>query len=309
MTNNLPTQIENLKQIITSTQVNFTELAQVHGAVTFQREASYAIQILKDNDYLAGVASSNPDSLKYAVLNIASMGLSLNPISPEVYLVPRKVGGRFKVMADIGWRGFVKKGVEGESIVWAMADIVYSADTFEAPQASKAPVHKFDPFAPIEKRGNPVGAYCVARVHNGDFMTVMMAMDEIQAIAESSEAFKKKAGPWFTHWSEMVKKTVIRRAAKAWPPAKTEALKRALEIDAETNPVAITAPPKSEDVRSHSFDAIRETLKKINRDEEALIKHLSRMFNREIKALENLTDIEINKTQGFLAALPKQVAK
>lgn len=51
-------------EIILSQEKSFKELALIHGAVNFKAEASFAMQILKSNNYLANIAFSNPDSFQ-----------------------------------------------------------------------------------------------------------------------------------------------------------------------------------------------------------------------------------------------------
>ena len=41
-----------------------------------------------------------------------------------------------------------------------------------------------------------------------------MSLDDIVKIQNSSKA---KNGPWRTHWNEMARKTVVKRASKYWP--------------------------------------------------------------------------------------------
>jgi len=307
---NLPANIQNLAQIIELARPSFTQLAKIHGAVTFEREASFAIQILLDNEYLAGVAAQNPDSLKYAVLNIASAGLSLNPMKPEVYLVPRKVNGRQKVCADISYFGYKKLAEDSGAIEWAQAEIVYKKDEFKKRSANEAPIHNFNAFG---DRGEPNGVYCVAKLPSGDFITSTMTLVEVKEIASKSEAFKKGVGPWFgtdTEWREMVKKTMIRRARKDWPSGKDQPIevRNLLELDSEANPAVIEAPKASEDQRAHSFAALRELLAKSGRTEKELLDYSVRAFKRDIESLDKLADLEILKLQTFLKSVaPKQV--
>ncbi|RYZ89073.1 MAG: hypothetical protein EOP06_09895 [Proteobacteria bacterium] len=299
-----PQNLNHLVQVIQQTKVDYTRLAKLRGADTFEREASYAYQILLSNDFLADVAAGNPDSLKFAILDVASVGLTLNPLNPEVYLVPRKVNGRMRVMADIGYKGYVNLAIEAGSIVWAQAELVRERDTFKVNAAGIAPTHDFDAF---KERGDVVGVYCVARVHNGDFITSHMPIGDVEKIAERSEAFKKKVGPWFTDWEEMVKKTMIRRGRKSWPSKQSAQLTAALKIDAAANPpLEITETEQApDDQRSHSFSVIRELVSDAGKTEAGFVQALNSMCKRKIEKLEDLTDIEITKSITFLKGLPK----
>jgi len=77
------------------------------------------------------------------------------------------------------------------------------------------PEHKHNPFC--KDRGKIVGAYVVAKTCHGDYLTTPMSIDEIYEIRNRSEAYKKGYGPWVDFEGEMIKKTVVKRAAKLWP--------------------------------------------------------------------------------------------
>src|SRR5690606_21046286 len=95
-------------------ETDFEKLARLHGALNWEQEASYAIQALQDNDYLMTQATSNPASLQRAVVNVASIGLSLSPIEKLAYLVPRQKA----VKLDISWRGLIKIATDDNVILW-----------------------------------------------------------------------------------------------------------------------------------------------------------------------------------------------
>ena len=45
-----------------------------------------------------------------------------------------------------------------------------------------------------------------------------MSVDEINAIMQRSQSFKSgKSSPWKTDWSEMARKTIVKRGSKYWP--------------------------------------------------------------------------------------------
>ena len=61
--------------------------------VNWKKESQFAIQAMTTNDFLGKVALENPVSVQNAIINIAAIGISLNPALKHAYLVPRKVGG------------------------------------------------------------------------------------------------------------------------------------------------------------------------------------------------------------------------
>ena len=193
-------------------------------SIVFEREAGFAIQVLSSNDYALSLAMKNRQSVVNAVTNVGAIGLSLNPAKKHAYLVPRD--GR--ICLDISYMGLIELAVASGSIRWAQAAIVHQADGFRLNGLDRPPAHEFNPFS--TERGEPVGAYVVAKTADGDYLTEVMSVAEINDIRDRSSAWKawvekKKKCPWVTDWGEMAKKTVIKRASKLWP--KTERLDQA----------------------------------------------------------------------------------
>ena len=188
----------------------------VDRSVSFDREAGFALQLLQNSDYLVKIASGNRQSLVNAITNVAALGVSLNPAKKQAYLVPRDG----KVMLDISWMGLIDLAVQCGSILWAQAQVVYETETLQIKGYDKPPIHTRNPFA--KDRGAIVGAYCVAKLASGDYLTETMTSEEIDAVRDRSSAWKawikdKKKCPWVTDDAEMRRKTVTKRAAKYWP--------------------------------------------------------------------------------------------
>jgi recombination protein RecT len=181
--------------------------------IEFEREAGFALQILQGNGFLAKIAMSNQASLANAINNVAAIGISLNPASKLAYLVPRSGA----VCLDISYMGLMHIAQQSGAIVWGQARIVHQLDKFQMEGIDKPPTHSYDPFGTDEQRGPIIGAYVVVKTDGGDYLTHAMAIGRIYDIRDRSEAYKKKSGPWMTDPEEMIKKTVIKQAAKTWP--------------------------------------------------------------------------------------------
>lgn len=187
--------------------------------IEFEREAGFALQILQANTYLAKVAMNNQASLANAINNVAAIGISLNPASKLAYLVPRKN----TVCLDISYMGLMHIAQQSGAIQWGQARVVRQNDEFQMEGIDKAPTHKYDPFGTDEQRGPIIGAYVVVKTDGGDYLTHAMPIARINEIRDRSEAWKayvadkSKKCPWVTDPEEMIKKTVIKQAAKTWP--------------------------------------------------------------------------------------------
>ena len=173
--------------------------------LVYQSESQYAMQAIKNNGKLLQCA---PDSFYDAIINVASVGLSLNPATKLAYLVPRD--GR--VCLDISYRGLVNIATSGDSIKWAKAELVYENDRYEDRGFNNLPVHECDPFS--KNRGEIIGGYCAAQLSDGTYLVDRMSIAEINKVRACSKA---QNGPWKTWPEEMMKKTLIKRASKSWP--------------------------------------------------------------------------------------------
>jgi recombination protein RecT len=71
-------------------------------------------------------------------------------------------------------------------------------------------------------RGEVQAVYAEAKLTSGEVQTAVLTKDEVDAIKERSSGYQyakreKKNHPWITDWSEMAKKTAIRRLSKLLP--------------------------------------------------------------------------------------------
>lgn len=194
----------------------FEEINRVHNLVNYDKEAMFAMQVIKNNNYLMKIANNDPSSLRDAVINLAAIGISLNPAEKLAYLVPRKG----KACLDISYMGLIKLATDTGSVLWARAELVRENDVFTYHGATEKPEFSTpNPFS----RGNITGVYCVAKTMEGDYLTGIMSLDEVYDIRNRSEAWKayqndhSKTCPWVTDEGEMIKKTIIKREAKTWP--------------------------------------------------------------------------------------------
>jgi recombination protein RecT len=212
-------------------------------SINFDREAGFAVQVLEQNDYALKIALGNRQSVINAVVNLAAMGLSLNPAKKQAYLVPRD--GR--ICLDISYMGLIDLAVQDGAVRWAKAELVYSSDSFTLNGPGMAPTHSCNPFS--KDRGEIIGVYCVAKTQDGDYLTETMSADDVNAIRDRSSAWKawiekKKRCPWVTDYGEMARKTVVKRASKYW--ASTGRLQQAIQhlnTDGEEGLSALVADP------------------------------------------------------------------
>lgn len=271
--------------------------------MNFVKEAQFALQLLQGNDYLQKAAQSNPAALEYAIINLASIGISLNPALRESYLVPR--GG--KICLDISYMGLIKLATDTGSILWAQAEIVKKNDKFIYNGVGKAPTHEMEPFG---DRGEMIGVYCVAKLHTGEFLSTVMSLKEVTDIRDKSSQ-ASKSGPWVTFFEEMAKKSVLKRASKLWP--KSERLDNAVHVLNEHEGIDFGTEKKPH-VDQSSFEEPLPTekdfadLKKVlevnKRNEEGLLKYINTQFKTELTSIDQMNAAQIDYSFRILKGRP-----
>jgi len=175
--------------------------------VTWNRECQFAIQSLQKNEFLNNTAWANQVSLQNAIINVASIGVSLNPALKHAYLVPRDKG----VCLDISYMGLLHIAQKSGAILWGQAKLVYANDTYENTGIDTSPNHIQNTFG---DKGAIVGVYCTVKLPSGEYLTEEMDIETINKIRSTSKASN---GPWKTWPEEMMRKSVVKRASKYWP--------------------------------------------------------------------------------------------
>lgn len=204
----------NLPEILEAAKDRFLEVAP--NGMEFAAERAFAIQQLRNNDYLMKCAKNNKNSLLAAMFNVAAVGLSLNPAKKQAYLVPRGNA----VCLDFGYMGLCDLAIESGGVKWLQANTVFENDTFEDNGPGEKPRHTYKAFAKKVDRGPFAGVYCVAKTADGDYLTTLMDAEDVESIRMRSELGKKNQGPWATDYNEQAKKSVVRRAYKMLPKTK-----------------------------------------------------------------------------------------
>ncbi|HDX9111775.1 TPA: recombinase RecT [Klebsiella michiganensis] len=275
-------------------------------SVTWAKESQFAIQYFQNNDYLLKIAMTNPVSTQNAIVNVAAIGVSLNPAQKLAYLVPRKGA----ICLDISYMGLMHIAQQSGAIKWCQSAIVRKNDTFLREFIDQAPCHKYNDFDTAEQRGEIVGAYVVVKTSDGDYLTHTMRIADIHAIRDRSEAWKayKNKGtacPWVTDEEQMILKTVVKQAAKYWPRrARLDAAidhvntegEEGINFSSQRQPERNVTPAETEIIKE-----INDVLIAMNKTwDDDLLPLCSKIFRRDIRESSNLTQEEAVKALGFL---------
>ena len=79
----------NLIEIIDKAKKKFVEIAPPE--IKFEAEARFALALISNNSHLRQVATEHPGSFRESVLQVATIGLTLNPAEKLAYLITRNI--------------------------------------------------------------------------------------------------------------------------------------------------------------------------------------------------------------------------
>jgi recombinational DNA repair protein RecT len=147
----------------------------------------------------------------------------------------------------ISFKDLIKAATDSGCITWVQADVVHANDDYKTTLAER-PTHSYNAFS---ERGAVVGAYCVAKLTSGDYLTETMTLDELM----QAKKMAKTKSVWEQWPNEMFKKCVIKRAAKRWPLSGSAAVAVQQLID-EDNKDYQLSQPKAEKLKTAITDAI-----------------------------------------------------
>ncbi|MGZ8317562.1 MAG: recombinase RecT [Telluria sp.] len=231
-------QPQQWELIIADAEPEFNAIALAASTpVNFASEQQYALQIMRTNSALQRCPTS---SIRDAILNVAAVGLTLNPVAKLAYLVPRKG----LCCLDISYRGLIKIAVESGAILAAKSVLVREHDQFRNNGPFQMPDHDYDPFAPSAQRGEIRGGYSVARLPSGIDVVEFVSREELEKIKRASATDKSKPdNPWNAWEDQMMLKSITRRGSKGWPP--TERLAKAVALTQEADGFEIDVTPEA----------------------------------------------------------------
>jgi recombination protein RecT len=183
------------------------------------------------------LATADQGSLLGAIMQCAQLGLEPGGALGHVYLLPfdkrgKNAQGRWEVVGTdvqviIGYRGMIDLARRSGQILSLETRAVYEADEFDVRLGLDSHIHHV-PAWDAEDRGDLKFVYAVAKLKDGGTQFEVMSRREVEKVMKASQGYKaaiataeqyKKdpAGPWFEHFEEMAKKTVIRRLFKYLP--------------------------------------------------------------------------------------------
>lgn len=210
--------IETLKKLFELASPKLAKVLPQH--LTAERLTQVALACITRTPKLL---KCTPTSLLQAVMQCAEMGLEPGSALGEVYLVP--FGDQVTVIP--GYRGLVSLARRSGAVTDIESAVVREGDKFKYERGISL-VLKHRPLLDGDQDRKIVAVYMVAHLKGTTRPHVeVMSIDDVNRIRARSRS--SQDGPWVTDFSEMARKTVVRRGVKMLPMSVHMA--RAIEID------------------------------------------------------------------------------
>ena len=206
----------------------------IHGFLeTYKTEIAKALPRHMTPDRMARIALTefrktpalmkcDPATLFGAVIQCAQLGLEPGGTMGHAYLIPfeNRKKGTTDVQFIMGYRGMLDLARRSGQILSIDARDVCSNDKFTFRYGIDSTIEH----VPAEgDRGELTHIYAVAKLRDGGVQFEVLTRHQIEEIRNQSQGYKtaikynKTDSPWIAHFTEMARKTAIRRLFKYLP--------------------------------------------------------------------------------------------
>lgn len=178
--------------------------------VSPDRMSRMALTEIRKNQALA---RCDPYSFIGALIQCSQLGLEPGSGLGHAYLIPFKN----QVQLVVGYQGMIDLALRSGKVDSIYADVVYIGDEFDyfVKNGVQELYHK--PGWKDRKAENITHVYAIAQIKNGGYVVEVMSADEVAQIEQENRKGSNMSLVWQKYWSEMAKKTVIRRIYKKLP--------------------------------------------------------------------------------------------
>ena len=186
------------------------------------------------------------ESILLSLMTCSQYGVE--PDGRNAHLIPyknsKKVGDRWESTMECqfqwDYKGLVAQIRKSPEVKDIYADYICKNDTYKVTRGlHRDLVHEFDI---ASERGPVIAFYSVCLFKDGTASFEIMTVDEVESIRARSKSTDKQtgksSGPWATDYTEMGKKTVIKRHSKLLPLPSEIALALNADSDFDEIPTA-----------------------------------------------------------------------
>lgn len=206
MSENALTTMDQIRNTLTKLQPEFQ--AALPGQIPVERFIRTTMTAIQMNPELL---SADRRSLLGACMKAAQDGLMLDGRESAAVIFRSKDGPKVQYMPMLG--GILKKIRNSGELACISANVVYEKDDFEYELGDNEAIRHKPSL--LDDRGRPIAVYAIAKTKDGAIYREVMSVYEVERVRAASRA--KDSGPWVQWWSEMARKTVIRRISKRLP--------------------------------------------------------------------------------------------
>lgn len=220
-------KLGRMRQIIASNMKALTSVLPTH--IKPERLARITLTTLQKNPKLL---DCTPESFLGCILSCAALGLEPDGLLGQAYLIP------YKQTCTLvpGYKGLVKLARQSGEVATIDAHEVRLGDVFEYNYGAHPSIRHVPEQAPFVngengqrtisrtwRPGEITHFYAVAVMRDGTTQFTVMQVWEVDEIRNGSSGFQNavkyndKSHPWIAKYSEMGKKTAIRRLCKLLP--------------------------------------------------------------------------------------------
>lgn len=155
-------------------------------------------------------------SLVAGIMRAAELGLELNGVLGQAYLIPYKIKGVEEATFQVGYRGLIDLAFRSGKISAFPMRVVYMNEPFEIHYGTRN-VLSHSPLPP-ESRGEVLGFYSCAIFVSGGCDFEFAFKTEVDEHAQRySRSFASASSPWQTNYIPMACKTTARKLCKRVP--------------------------------------------------------------------------------------------
>lgn len=275
---------------------------RINTDLKFKTECHHALEIVKASNKLM---DASPESVKECIMDVSLLGLTLAPSAQHAYLVPRFIRGRGMICTlYTSWRGLTVAAKKWAGLKDFNAQVVYANEPFSIAQGTN-PFVRHEVIPNAERRGELVGAYCIAYMESGLLKVEYMDREQIDRARAVSESKNSQYSPWVKWFEEMARKTVVRRAAKHWQGSpeleasiqiqnKYEGMGQPVEDDIE----ALPAGKHAELISEEDALTIHAKLAENDCNPERVIERICTVMG--IKSLEQMTKARLDEANALV---------
>lgn len=158
----------------------------------------------------------SPISMLRAIMESSQLGLEPFTGLQQAYILPYKnhKTGQYEAQFMPSYRGLIDLARRAGSISSIEAHCVHERDVFQC-EMGLNPILKHVPCFDGKDRGEIILAYAVAKLKDGGIQYEVMTRPEIEEVRRASKS--GSSGPWVNWYSEMCKKSVLKRLTKYLP--------------------------------------------------------------------------------------------